>query len=518
MLEETVVFAAITAASRSADAMTDPLTSLPQRAAVGGWLTDALRAAVATTRQAAVGLVDVDGFSEVIEMAGVDAADVVLQTLARRMQVATDHVGGRLARAGGDEFAVVLPAVSGELDAERLMAEVVDHAFGRPVTVADNAVYLTASTGVALSPPSDPQELMRRATVALARVKQTGGGRVAVYQPLPSATASNLARHSELHRAVEADELAAYYQPIVDVADVRVVGVEALVRWEHSTRGVLAPAEFLPAIADNPLIDDVGGVVLHQACVDSALLVTQVRDLSYVAVNVAPRQLRDRDFPDRVLTELDAAGLSPRRLVLELTGLASIDDLSVAGTVMTELREQGIRLAIDGYGTGSATLTALRQLPVDIVKIHRSFVAGLGRSEEDANIVASVASLAHSMGIETVADGVETEEQATAVRALGCRLAQGHWWSAAVPLTELPETIERINRDGHRQARRQRGLPGGPVEIRRIIEMHRSGASVQTIAAALNRAGLLTSTGSRWHAAQVLRVLDSAVDDETGSV
>ena len=505
------------AGRRATTAMTDPLTSLPQRGAVEGWLVDALRAAVATPNQVAVAFVDVDAFGAVIETVGMAAADVVLRTLSSRIQVAADHVGGRVARAGGDEFAVVLPAVADNAGAHRLVSDVVDHAFGRAIEVAGHRLYLTASTGLALSPPSDPQELLRRATIALGRVKRSGGGRVSAYEPMPSATAANLARHAELHLALEREELTAYYQPIVDVTDSRVVGIEALVRWEDPQRGVLAPAAFLPAIENNPLIEDVGALVLRHACIDTALLVTQVPELSFVSVNVAPRQLADRAFPGRVRTELEAAGLAPGRLVLELTNVDRVDDVAPAGGVIKELRAQGIRLAIDDFGTGQATLAALRELPIDLLKIDRTFVERLGRSDEDATIVASVASLAGSMGIETVADGVETDEQAVAVRALGCRFAQGHRWSPAVPLVELPDTIERVTRDGHRKARRSRELPGGPVETRRIVEMHRSGASPQTIAAALNRAGMQTAAGTRWHAAQVLRMLDAAPEaDESG--
>ena len=497
--------------------MTDPLTALPQRPALQVWLTDALRAAVASGHEVAVGLIDIDAFGAVIETLGMAAADLVMQTLASRLQVAVDHAGGRLARAAGDEFAVVLPAVEGPAEARRLLGAVVEDAFAPPLGVSGQTLYLTASTGIALSPPSEPQELLRRATVEQARIKAAGGGRTAIYQPLPSATAGTLALHTDLHAALERGQVIAHYQPIVDVVESRVVGVEALVRWVHPDRGVLAPVEFLPGVTDTPLIESLGASVLRQACADAALLVTQVSDLSYFSVNVAPRQLADRQFVERVLRELQAAGLSPHRLLLEITEVARVEELTNARAVMDELRGHGVRITIDDFGTGYATLAALRELPIDMLKIDRTFIAGLGHSDDDATIIASIASLARSMGIETVADAVETDEQADAVRALGCRYAQGHRWSPAVAPADLPDAIERINRVGHRRARRPRGLPGGPVETRRILEMHRSGASVQTIAAALNRAGLQTVAGTRWHAAQVQRVLETDAAEDRGS-
>ena len=489
--------------------MTDPLASLPERPAVVVWLTDALRAAVAADHEVAVALVDVDAFGAVIETLGVVGSDDVLRTLAGRLQEAAERVGVRLARGAGDEFAVVLPEIADERAARAVLADLVAAAFGSPVSASGQTLYLTASTAVALSPPSDPQELLRRAIVELGRVKATGGGRISMYRPQPSTAAHALALHADLHQAIENEQLVAYYQPIVDIAETRVVGMEAVVRWLHPERGVLAPVEFLPGITDTPLVDEIGTRMLRQACADMAAVATRVPELSYVGVNLAPRQLADPGLPDRVLGEVDAAGLDPHRLVLEVTEVARVESLAGARDVMVELRSRGVRIAMDNFGTGYSTLAALRQLPLDVVKIGRTFVEGLGHSDEDATVVASIASLATSLGMATVADGADTAEQAAAVLALGCRLAQGRRWSPPVALSELAATIERVNRDGHRPARRPRDLPGGPVEIRRIAELYRSGASAQTIAAALNRAGMQTAAGTRWHAAQVQRVIDA---------
>jgi predicted signal transduction protein with EAL and GGDEF domain len=236
-------------------------------------------------------------------------------------------------------------------------------------------------------------------------------------------------------------------------------------------------------------------------------------DLAHIAVNVAPRQLTSPGFEESVLAALTDAGLGPEHLVLEITETALVHDLSVARAALNALRAHGIRIALDDFGTGYATLTSLRQLPIDMLKIDRTFVAGLGESDQDATIVASVVALARSIGIDAVAEGVETERQAEAARAVGCRLGQGYYWSQAVPAADLPAVTARITTEGGATRVRRRGQDrthrAGPVETRRIVELHAAGASAQTIAAALNQAGMLTEAGRRWHPAQVNRVIDA---------
>jgi diguanylate cyclase (GGDEF)-like protein len=494
--------------------MTDALTSLAQRPLVREWLGTAL-ATLPAHRHAAVALVNVDGFSVVIESLGMLAADAALQQLSGRLRVAATEAGVGLARAGGDEFALVIPEVAHAVEAERLVAEVVEAAFGRPLSVGGQILYLTASSGIAVSPPADPDEMLRRATVALGSIKRAGGGRAATFQARRSAAPRNLALYAELREAMVREELAPHYQPIVDLTDSRVVGLEALLRWNHPVRGVVGPAEFLPPIAGSLLIEDLGIRVLRQACQDAAVLLSHHPDFAYIAVNVAPRQLTSPGFREHVLAALADAGLAPHHLVLEITETALVHDLSVARAALNALRAHGIRVALDDFGTGYATLTSLRQLPIDMLKVDRTFVAGLGESGQDASIVASVVSLARSIGIDAVAEGVETVRQAEAVRAVGCHLGQGYYWSAAVPADELPATLDRITATFDRdvlvnRTRAERAVRAGPVETRRIIELHRAGASAETIAAALNKAGLSTALGRRWHAVQVMRVIDSA--------
>ena len=506
-----------------APAATDALTGLPQRPLVREWLAAALTAPPAGSHVAAA-LVNVDGFSVVIESLGMPAADAALQQVAGRLRDAAAAAGLRLARAGGDEFALVLPTVRDAADAERLTTEVVLAAFDRPLSVHGQVLYLTASSGIAVSPPADPDELLRRATLALTSVKRAGGGRAAVFQPRPSRGPRNLALYAELREAMARAELAPHYQPIIDVTDARTVGLEALLRWNHPTRGVVGPAEFLPPIAGSPLIEDLGIRVLRQACLDAAALMATHPDLGYVAVNVAPRQLTKPQFAEQVVAALSAARLSPQHLVLEITETALVHDRSVARAALNALRAHGIRIALDDFGTGYATLTSLRQLPIDMLKIDRTFVAGQGESDQDATIVASVVALARSVGIEAVAEGVETARQAEAVRAIGCRLGQGWFWSPAVPAAAVAATIAEIQGvDGRttraaqaaqvteRPPREDPPPQTGPVQTRRIIELHRAGASPRTIAAALNQAGMLTSAGRRWHPVQVTRVIKAAL-------
>jgi diguanylate cyclase (GGDEF)-like protein len=503
--------------------LTDALTGLPQRPMVRDWLDAALGARPAD-RQVAVALINVDGFCVVIESLGMPASDAALQQLAARLRTAAAGAGLGLARAGGDEFALVLPRLPDPAEAERIVGDVVEAALGRPFSVLGQVLYLTASTGVAVSPPTDPDELLRQATVALRAVKRAGGGRVETFQPLPSKAPRNLALYAELREAMGKAELAPYYQPVVDVGDSRVLGLEALLRWNHPVRGVGGPAEFLPPNAGSLLIEELGVRVLRQSCQDAVALLADQPDLGYVAVNVAPRQLTSPGFAEHVLAALTDAGLAPEHLVLEITETALVHDLSVARTALNALRAHGIRIALDDFGTGYATLTSLRQLPIDMLKIDRTFVAGLGESDQDATIVASVVALARSIGIDAVAEGVETERQAEAARAVGCRLGQGYYWSPAVPAADLPTTMSRITAEGGatraRRRRDDRTHRAGPVETRRIVELHGAGASAQTIAAALNQAGMLTEAGRRWHPAQVNRVIDAVTamgraDDES---
>jgi diguanylate cyclase (GGDEF)-like protein len=500
--------------SAAGPGLLDALTGLPQRPMAREWLVSALASAPAG-HEVAVALVNVDGFSVVIDSLGMAAADAALQQVAGRLRAAASAWGLGLARAGGDEFALVLPRVTEPAETERLVADVVEAAFGRPFSVQGQVLYLTASSGIAASAPADPDELLRRATVALASVKRAGGGRAATFQHRSAEAPRNLALYGELREAMGRGELSAHYQPIVDVNDSRVVGLEALLRWNHPVRGVVGPAEFLPPIAGSLLIEDLGMRVLRKACQDAAELMQSHPDLRYVAVNVAPRQLTGAGFRDQVLAALTAADLGPEHLVLEITETALVDDLSIARSALNALRAHGIRVALDDFGTGYATLTSLRQLPIDMLKIDRTFVSGLGASDQDATIVASVVSLARSIGIDAVAEGVETPRQAEAVRAVGCGLGQGYHWSAAVPATDLPATIAQITSGGRaiagRRGRAGQAQPAGPVETRRIIELHRAGASAPTIAAALNQAGMQTKAGRRWHPTQVTRVIQEAL-------
>jgi diguanylate cyclase (GGDEF)-like protein len=492
--------------------LVDALTGLPQRPLVGEWLRRALAGAGPEAALVAVGLINVDGFRVVIDSLGMPAADAALQQLAARLRVAAADRGLDLARAGGDEFALVLPAVGTADEAERLTAQVVEAAFGRPLMVHGQVLYLSASSGIAASPPDDPDELLRRATLALSSVKRAGGGRSATFRTRPTGPPRNLALYAELREAMAKAELAPHYQPIIDVATSRGVGLEALLRWNHPTRGVVGPAEFLPPIAGSPLIEDLGLRVLRQACQDADALRAAHPDLGYLAVNVAPRQLTRPEFADQVAAALAASDLAPQHLVLEITETALVHDLSVARAVLNALRATGIRIALDDFGTGYATLTSLRQLPIDMLKIDRTFVSGLGESDQDTTIVASVVALARSIGIDAVAEGVETRAQAEAVCAVGCRLGQGFFWSPAVPAAEVGATLQAVRDTAGRPTPVEEVDPHGePVPTRRIIELHRAGASARTIAAALNQAGLLTPAGRRWHPVQVTRALDAAL-------
>ena len=485
--------------------MADPLTGLPQRDAVLDWLMDA---PTLSSGAFAVALVNVDGFSVVVESLGIRDSDQILRQVAHRLRGAAAFTGARVARAGGDEFALVLPEVRDEADAERLVAGLVASAFGRSVEVRGQSIYLTASAGVAVSPPHDADELMRRAIATVGVIKRLGGGRTMAFKPRQSVTLGNLELYAELREALDRNQLSVHYQPVVDLESMEAVGLEALLRWHHPVRGVVGPSEFLPPIANSQIIEDLGRWVLEQSCRDVAGLLLRHTTLDYLAVNVAPRQLSDPEFATFVLTSLREAGVSPRHLVLEITEVDIVDDIHAARETLVSLRAQGVRVAIDDFGTGYATLTSLRQLPVDILKIDRTFVAGVEDSDDDARIIASVAALAASIGLEPVAEGVETQAQADAVRALGCIRAQGYLWSHPVPRGDVSSIIDRLGKRRRTRSGPEKRDLSGPGETRRILELYRGGASPHTIAAALNAAGLRTSDGRRWHSARIMQILD----------
>ena len=424
------------AAQREHESLHDPLTRLPNRAL----FQERAEAACATATEdspAALVLVDLDRFKQVNDTLGHHAGDVLLQAVAQRLSEAV-RTDDTVARLGGDEFGLVLPSIGDEASALALLEQVRAH-LAEELHLEGVALSVEASIGVALAPRhgSDVETLLKRADAAMYLGKRGTRSVVVADLVLAPAEPSSLALHAELRSAIERDELVLHYQPKVDLRTDRVSAVEALVRWQHPQRGLLAPEEFLPAIETSGLVAPFTTWVLARALEDLQEWTAAGRDWS-VAVNVSARNLETPGFPAHVAAQLAAAGVPASRLVLEVTEAALAADDALAAAVL-ELDATGVRLSVDDFGTGWSSLTQLRALRVAEVKIDRSFVQLLDAEPHDDALVRSVIDLAHGLGSRVTAEGVESESTADWLRAAGCDQAQGFLWSRPLPWRELGE-------------------------------------------------------------------------------
>jgi diguanylate cyclase (GGDEF)-like protein/PAS domain S-box-containing protein len=446
-------------ARRSADeelrrlARFDELTGLPNRA----HLLELVDRRLADPEQAeACGLVffDVDDFCDVNDALGHRLGDELLIGIAHRIG---RLLGQRavLARFGGDEFAVLCHEIEGSRGALAITEEI-RRAFNPPFMIGGREVFAAVSQGVASGPADDAATMVSRADTALYRAKKAGRAQTVVFEShLGDETVHRLQFVGEIRRAIERDDIVPYYQPVVDLATGAVVAVEALARWHHDELGPVPPDDFIPAAESAGLIGELGEAVLRRACHDAADWARCGQRL-HLAVNASAVQLVDPSFPGRVAAALAAADLPASDLSLEITETAALGDVDTALGTLERLRSAGIGLSLDDFGTGYSPLTFLKRLPVDSLKIDRSFIEGLGRDDSDDRIVAGVVQLGLALGLRTVAEGVETAEQCEHLQRLGCRLGQGFLWSPAVPADDLVETIQQVEARFGRLAR-----PGG---------------------------------------------------------
>jgi diguanylate cyclase (GGDEF)-like protein/PAS domain S-box-containing protein len=413
----------------------DPLTGLPNRVLVHDRIGQALAHLGEGGHAVAVLLLDLDRFKVVNDSLGHVVGDSVLIIVAERLQEAV-RPGDTVARLGGDEFALVCEQINGELDAVGV-ADRVASAFAAPFEVDGTELTVTASVGIAMATDrdSDPNSLLRDADAVMYRAKARGGDRWEIFEAgLRDRAVERLRVETSLRRALAAEEIVLHLQPVVALDSGAIVGAEGLARWEHAERGIVMPCEFVTVAEESGLIVRLGEQMLHQGCrVLGAWATDPVTEHRTLSVNVSAHQLVQGDLVGAVRRSLGLAGVDPRRLSLELTETALMDDVDAAGDVLRRLRALGVRLWVDDFGTGYSSLIHLRRLPLDGLKIDRSFVAGLVTQEEDRVIVGSIISLAHSLGLVALAEGVETEDQAEHLRRLGCDLAQGYLWSPAMP-------------------------------------------------------------------------------------
>ena len=422
----------------------DPLTGLPNRTLLLDRLGHALSRARRQQSRVAVLFLDLDHFKVVNDSLGHGLGDRLLVAIAERLRVAL-RPGDTIARFGGDEFVVLCEDLINRTDAIAI-AERVDRAVSGAFEVDDNEVYVGVSIGIAFPDDHDvdPATLIRDADAAMYRAKEKGRARWEVFDNAMRASAvDRLDIESALRRALDRRELRVFYQPLIDLATGRIRAVEALLRWEHPERGLLTPGEFITVAEETGLIVPVGAWVLEQACRQVHRWHASVPGLGGLglSVNLSGRQLSSAGLVTEVAEIVAATHMEPSRLELEITESVLMDDVAASEQTLVELKRLGVRLGIDDFGTGYSSMSYLRRFPVDVLKVDRSFVDGLGTDPSDSAIVAAIVTLAHTLGLKAVAEGVETAEQLAELRALGCDHAQGFLFSRPVPGDELAELL-----------------------------------------------------------------------------
>jgi diguanylate cyclase (GGDEF)-like protein len=427
-------------------AYSDPLTGLPNRALFNDRIKQAVSAARRASSKLSVLQMDLDRFKYVNDTLGHQIGDLLLREVAQRLSQALQRRGDTVARVGGDEFAVLLPTE--DPDGAILVARRLLEALAEPITIEGQLVDVGASIGVANFPQhgEDANTLVRHADVAMYAAKRTGTG-VEVYDPRHDEnTPERLSLMAELRRAVEHDELTLVYQPKMDLTGRGVHCAEALIRWDHPERGFVSPDKFIPFAEQTGYIKAITRWVLGKAVAQCAAWSARGLELS-VSINISARDLHSSDFPRHVIEVLAAHGVEPGRLWLEVTESAVMDDPTHALDVLERLSKLGVRLSIDDFGTGHSSLAYLKKLPVDELKIDKSFVLGLTRDKDDATIVRSTIDLAHNMGLTVAAEGVEDGDVLRALKRLGCDLAQGYYISRPLAPAEFEHWMTGVRAD-----------------------------------------------------------------------
>jgi diguanylate cyclase (GGDEF)-like protein len=429
-------------------AYTDALTGLTNRLAFREALDHRLMAARASGHRLALLFADMDDFKRVNDTLGHEAGDEALLQFAQRISTAVAQAGGDealLARFGGDEFVILLG--DGDVAAHaRQLAEILVRELGKPLFVQGRELFLGTSIGVTLFPDdaADATTLLKNGDIAMYQAKVAGKNCYRYYsRAMDHAVERRVHMEQELRGAWERGELRLVYQPIFRTRDRRMVGVEVLLRWQHPTLGTIPPSVFIEVAEQSGLIEVIGPKVLRAACMEAVQWPHGVDgDGLFVSVNVSPRQLRGGELPNLVAECLRDTGLPASRLHLELTETAVIGDEMLAAALLDKLHRTGVKVWLDDFGTGFSGLSHLRQVPVDGVKIDKSFVADMQRDPDDLALTTAIIAMAHALGITVVAEGIEQEVQFDLLCQRGCDLGQGYWLSHPVSATDVVEMIE----------------------------------------------------------------------------
>jgi diguanylate cyclase (GGDEF)-like protein/PAS domain S-box-containing protein len=430
-------------------ALHDPLTGLPNRSLLLDRLELALARSVRTGENVAVMLIDLDGFKDVNDTLGHGAGDELLRIVARRLQQ-TLRDADSVARLGGDEFVVVAETSVDALHAGTVAGRILE-SLREPVRVAGQNVTVSGSIGVMVGNAQQDQTidaatLLRKADIAMYRAKTSGRNRIEVFSDeMEDRILRRFAMLEDLQRGLLEDEIVAWFQPIINVASGQLIGFEALARWMHPVRGVIPPIDFIELAEGSGIVHALGRRILEQAVSSLAAWHRDgvVEPSVTMSVNVSVRQLLAHDFVDLVAQTLADHDLNPRNLHLELTETILADRKLATGPLL-RLRDLGVRVSIDDFGTGYSSLSYLRDLPIDCLKIDRSFVQGLGADRRDSALVGAVVTMALELGLDVVAEGVETPEQFAQLERLGCQQAQGFLFGRPSPASEVAGAVGLI--------------------------------------------------------------------------
>ena len=419
-------------------ALYDGLTGLVNRSVILERIGRAGGAAPAPPHPLGVAIVDLDRFRDVNATHGRDGGDALLvQTASRLANLGAPNI--TVGRLGADEFALICEHLSDEAEALAI-ADRIERVLEAPFEIGGEPLHMQASIGIALEHgPRRAEEVLRDASVAMRSAKERGGGRYEVFNPADrAAVLARIETDRALRNAGTRGEFRLYYQPEVDLATGQCAAAEALVRWQHPTRGLLAPAQFIAIAEQTGTISSLGRFALKEACRQVACWRREGSGPPVVSVNLSARQLGDHDLIGQITEALDQANVPGEALIVELTESALMQDVDATIATLGALRELGVRISIDDFGTGYSSLVYLRRLPVSSLKIDRVFVAEVEHDAHDAAIVSAVIELAHAFGLSVVAEGVERAGQHAALVAMGCDIGQGYLWSAPVPAARFP--------------------------------------------------------------------------------
>jgi diguanylate cyclase (GGDEF)-like protein len=424
----------------------DALTGLPNRVLLDDRLQQAIAHADRDGRPFALLVCDLDRFKLINDSLGHRAGDELLQEVARRLLTVV-RAADTVARFGGDEFVLIGTSVGDAEDAAGLAARVVD-ALQAPVRIATIDIHASPSIGIAMYPDdgASMQALLAHADAAMYSAKQHGRGNFRRYAPgMNAGTEERVQLESDLHTAVTKNQFELYYQPKVDTQTGEVRSAEALIRWAHPTRGIVSPAEFIPLAEECGLIGAIGGWVIREACRQTRAWQLSGVPTLRVSVNLSASQFRDSGLVDSIRRALDDAGLQARYLEVELTESAVMSDPEKSIAILEQLSAMGVLVSVDDFGTGYSSMSYLRRFPIDKLKIDRVFIDEIVSRPEDASIVRAIVSLAHSLRLKVVAEGVETPAQLDFLKTAGCDEYQGYHFSRPLPAANF----ERLIRASH---------------------------------------------------------------------